>query len=192
MIVGKPPRRYEGQWIAGKPVGEGIKTYEDGTSRRGMWEEGVFTVIEEVDEADLNKNEDEGKPIDLTKIAGLSEGQLEAENMSQLDNLNASSVKPPKESSMMKIFVDNEGFVMFPDGSRYKGSLQNGIPNGEGTIIYTDGSEYSGEWRAGNSHGQGTLKFPDGSVYEGNWSKGKYHGKGAYVTKMNAKYDGDW
>ena len=54
----------------------------------------------------------------------------------------------------MKIFIDKEGFVTFPDGARYKGSLQNGIPHGDGTIIYTDGSEYSGEWRSGNSHGQ--------------------------------------
>ena len=145
-------------------------------------------MIGDVDDADLTRNEEEGKPIDVTRVMGYDDAQ---ENMSQMDNLNTSEAKP-KGSSMMKIFVDSEGYVMFPDGARYKGSLQNGIPHGEGTIIYTDGSEYSGEWRTGNSHGQGTLKFPDGSVYEGNWSKGKYHGKGAYVTKLNAKYDGDW
>lgn len=58
-----------------------------------------------------------------------------------------------KVSTMMKIYIDDEGYVTFPDGSRYKGGLYGGIPEGEGRIIYTDGSIYDGEWRAGNSHG---------------------------------------
>lgn len=48
---------------------------------------------------------------------------------------------------MMKLYIDQEGFVTFPDGSRYKGGLDQGIPDGDGIIIYTDGSEYDGEWR---------------------------------------------
>jgi hypothetical protein len=54
---------------------------------------------------------------------------------------------------MMKLYIDQEGFVTFPDGSRYKGGLDGGVPDGDGCIIYTDGSEYEGEWRQGNSHG---------------------------------------
>ena len=58
-----------------------------------------------------------------------------------------------KTSTMMKIYIDDEGYVTFPDGSRYKGGLYGGIPEGDGRIIYTDGSIYDGEWRSGNSHG---------------------------------------
>jgi len=93
---------------------------------------------------------------------------------------NTSNAQPRNDSTNMKLYVDNEGYITFPDGARYKGHLDNGIPEGEGHIIYTDGSQYFGDWRSGNSHGNGKLSFPDGSEYDGNWSKGKYHGKGAY------------
>lgn len=55
--------------------------------------------------------------------------------------------QPDSKSPMMKLYIDQEGFVTFPDGSRYKGGLDQGIPDGDGIIIYTDGSEYDGEWR---------------------------------------------
>ncbi len=31
---------------------------------------------------------------------------------------------------MMKIYLDEDGYVTFPDGSRYKGGLHSGIPDG--------------------------------------------------------------
>ena len=34
----------------------------------------------------------------------------------------------------------DDGFLTFPDGSRYKGTLLNGNPEGVGLIIYNDGS----------------------------------------------------
>lgn len=56
-----------------------------------------------------------------------------------------------------KYYVDDDGYVQFPDGSRYKGPLKNGNPDGMGIIIYADGSRYEGDWKAGNSHGFGNL-----------------------------------
>ena len=47
----------------------------------------------------------------------------------------------------MKMYFDEEGYVTFPDGSRYKGDLDKGVPEGKGKIIYTDNSIYDGEWR---------------------------------------------
>jgi len=73
-----------------------------------------------------------------------------------------------------KAYVDRDGFVKFPDGSRFKGPLHKGLPEGIGSIIYPDGSSYEGDWRSGMSHGFGLLKFTDGSYYEGMWSRGKY------------------
>ena len=46
----------------------------------------------------------------------------------------------------MSFYYDEEGFVTFPDGSRYKGDIDMGVPHGFGKLIYTDGSVYSGEW----------------------------------------------
>lgn len=40
-------RRYEGKWYQGKPIGTGIKTYADGTSKKGKWEGGVFISLDD-------------------------------------------------------------------------------------------------------------------------------------------------
>jgi hypothetical protein len=78
------------------------------------------------------------------------------------------------ESMAGKYFLDEEGFVHFPDGSRYKGPIKAGNPEGVGLIHYADGSSYEGDWKQGNSHGFGILVFPDKSRYEGHWQRGKY------------------
>ena len=44
----------------------------------------------------------------------------------------------------MTICFDREGFIVFPDGSRYKGDLIKGIPDGEGKIIFSDNTIYEG------------------------------------------------
>lgn len=41
-------RRYEGNWYQGKPIGEGVKTYQDGSAKRGKWEGGIFNIISDV------------------------------------------------------------------------------------------------------------------------------------------------
>jgi len=33
-----------------------------------------------------------------------------------------------------KFYIDSEGFVQFPDGSKYKGTLVDGNPEGMGSI----------------------------------------------------------
>lgn len=58
-----------------------------------------------------------------------------------------------REAAIYKIFFDSDGFCTYPDGTRYKGGLHDGVPHGEGLIYYTDGSSYKGEWDQGNSHG---------------------------------------
>ncbi len=35
-----------------------------------------------------------------------------------------------REKAIYKIYYDDEGFCTYPDGTRYKGSLENGIPHG--------------------------------------------------------------
>mmetsp|Transcript_26820 Transcript_26820/g.40894 ORF Transcript_26820/g.40894 Transcript_26820/m.40894 type:complete len:85 (+) Transcript_26820:1178-1432(+) len=58
-----------------------------------------------------------------------------------------------------KFFIDTDGYVQFPDGSKYKGSLVDGNPEGQGTILYGDGSQYEGTFVTGNAHGFGILTF---------------------------------
>lgn len=42
-----------------------------------------------------------------------------------------------------------EGKIYFLDGTKYKGSIYNGIPHGEGTFFYPDGSFFHGKFNSG-------------------------------------------
>jgi len=54
--------------------------------------------------------------------------------MSILHNLFPTKIvakmKRKRITSKIKIFFDADGFVLFPDGSKYKGGLKNGMPHG--------------------------------------------------------------
>lgn len=66
----------------------------------------------------------------------------------------------------MDYVVDN---FKAPDGSRYTGTLKNGLPNGLGTCVWSNGSQYDGEWRDGLMHGFGTYVWSTGQRYDGEW-----------------------
>ncbi len=75
---------------------------------------------------------------------------------------------------------------------RYKGEIENGLPNGQGTVKTIDGKKYVGEWKDGIEHGQGTQTFSNGGKYVGEWKDGKYHGQGTYIFSDGGKYEGEW
>ena len=55
--------------MAGKPVGKGIKSYKDGSQKRGVWEDGNFIVLGEVPEHEKKDYMDISKPIDASKLS---------------------------------------------------------------------------------------------------------------------------
>lgn len=154
----------------------------------------MVASLREVKKANSNYSLDSGNGMmtrqDPTNNKSLAAKTMNSNTMGMTKGRDASPIGG--EGMLGKFFVDDEGYVQFPDGSKYKGPLKNGNPEGVGVIVYPDGSRYEGDWKAGNSHGFGILIFPDGSKYEGSWNKGKYHGKGIYQTSSGAKYDGDW
>lgn len=112
------------------------------------------------------------RPIDVRSLIDHEESNAQGDASQKQDYKTTEQLYDEEEkqnptSTIMRIFIDDQGYVTFPDGSKYKGGLYGGIPEGRGRILYTDGSVYDGDWRSGNSHGQGTLKFPDGSFYQG-------------------------
>ena len=52
---------------------------------------------------------------------------------------------------------------------KYKGDVENGVPNGLGILILPNGNKYVGGWKDGRLNGQGTHTYPDGSKYEGEY-----------------------
>ena len=55
---------------------------------------------------------------------------------------------------------------------KYKGDVENGVPNGLGVLIDPDGIKYVGEWIHRWKNGQGTFTWSDGGEYVGSWKNG--------------------
>ena len=49
-----------------------------------------------------------------------------------------------------------QGNFTFPNGTKYKGELKDGKPNGQGTSTFPDGGKYVGKYKDGKKDGQGT------------------------------------
>lgn len=61
-------RKYDGQWFQGRPIGEGIKTYQDGTQKRGRWTDGAFEILGDVQEHEKRDTTEQSKPIDVSRF----------------------------------------------------------------------------------------------------------------------------
>jgi ketosteroid isomerase-like protein len=57
--------------------------------------------------------------------------------------------------------------LVWPDGTRYVGSVANGKRSGKGTIFWQDGTRFVGTFKDDLRNGPGTLILPDGTVYNG-------------------------
>ena len=57
---------------------------------------------------------------------------------------------------------------------KYKGNVENGVPNGLGYLIYPYGSRYLGSWKNGKMNGQGTFTYSNGEKYVGEWKNSKF------------------
>ncbi|BBM01164.1 C13 family peptidase [Microbulbifer sp. GL-2] len=77
------------------------------------------------------------------------------------------------------------GGTALPDGSVYKGDLQNGLFHGQGQLQWPDGNQYHGEFRSGRMSGLGVLTDTEGCIYEGGFLNGELHGKGRYACGEN-------
>ena len=78
------------------------------------------------------------------------------------------------------------GVHYFPDGSYYKGTLKNNIPEGKGVICRADGTKYFGSVKNGMRHGKGVMISPAGEkiigiFYHGDLIKKARSSKGGYI-----------
>ena len=127
-----------------------------------------------------------------------------------------SSSAPPQESSTnisSKIAREYKS-ITYPDGSTYKGELENNKKNGKGVLNLSNGDVYTGHWKDDGIYGQGTytksngdvfkgswtnstcgsgtLTTINGDVYTGSWKSNKISGQGKLITKDGNHYEGDW
>lgn len=88
-----------------------------------------------------------------------------------------------------------ERTIIYNDGAKYVGQVQNGEPNGQGVLTYTDGSVFKGTWRGAsidNFVGYGTVTNGDGGKYAGEWKNSNYNGKGKLTDAQGGTYVGEF
>ena len=57
--------------------------------------------------------------------------------------------------------------LIWPDGTRYVGGVDEGKRKGKGTIFWQDGTRFVGQFENDMRNGPGTMTLPDGTVYSG-------------------------
>lgn len=80
--------------------------------------------------------------------------------------------------------VQNTKDLLLPDGSRYTGSILNGLPDGRGIKHFPDGGKYDGEFRQGYRQGAGTMIWPNNDRYAGHWLRDMRCGRGDLLVRQ--------
>ena len=81
--------------------------------------------------------------------------------------------------------------IIFPNGTKYTGTMVNNEITGEGEYLFSNGSTYTGTVLNGLRDGKGIFQSNDGIIYEGEWKKGLKHGKGK-IIQGNMELEGEW
>lgn len=89
-------------------------------------------------------------------------------------------------------FISGQCKIIYQDGSRYEGAMDQGTLNGQGTMIWASGDTYTGQWKNGQYHGYRKLTYAGGGWYEGNFDCGLFSGQGTYTWSNGDRYTGSF
>lgn len=82
--------------------------------------------------------------------------------------------------------------LVYDDGARYEGLMQDGMCHVRGVFSYRDGDNYTGDYQENNMHGHGVYRWQNGSTFEGQWSDNTMHGCGVKTYPDGATEEGEW
>ena len=85
-----------------------------------------------------------------------------------------------------------DGELRYPDGTLYKGTLKDGVPDGRGYFQDPNGTQYEGEVRMGERTGTGEALYANGNDYKGEFKNGKRDGTGTMTWALGGRYEGGW
>lgn len=63
--------------------------------------------------------------------------------------------------------------MVWPDGARFFGDFEDGLPNGSGEINWADGSTYKGNFVDSQPEGEGEKTWASGRKYKGLFMAGE-------------------
>ena len=146
---------YEGNWLNGKPHGEGKLTWVDQTYHEGSFTDG--------------KRNGYGTCV---KKWGTMKGQWTDNKMNGQGEM--SFLKGAiYQGNFYNSRAHGQGTLTFPDGTVHTGEFVCGLRQGQGTTHYKDGTVASGEWTADAMTGEGKIVFVNGTVHTGTFLEGR-------------------
>jgi hypothetical protein len=176
---------FDGDFVAGKFHGQGKMTYIDGSHYTGGWKDnrkdgfGYFvTNTNKKMEGTWSNGEMvmEGKPSSGAKPSSPATQNSDIASAASTTTNTGTQVGAPDISKMRncgtKYCASGQGYYDFPDGSRYIGEFNNGMPYGEGKCFYANGDRYEGGWNSNAPNGEGIMYFTSGRVYGAVWVNG--------------------
>lgn len=210
---------YSGEWKNGVFQGEGILYKEDGSVKKGTWEDGKLmqTYYKSQTEKGLYdgyvlNGEPDGIGTMLYKDGSHYEGSWshgkwsgEGTYCTEKDTLtgefeegklNGIGLYKTRGFLYDGDWLDNKpdgiGYTVASDSSFYTGSWSDGKRNGYGDMVFPNGDSYFGDWIDNQFDGIGTYTYAQGGdSYYGEWRDGWQHGLGTYKAK-SFEYTGNW
>lgn len=162
---------YQGEWLNGKPHGEGLLVTLKGDRYLGEFENGLFHGYGEMHYGNGDVYEGEW-------VRGMPNGE---------GTLNYKSGNY-YEGQWLLGKRSGIGQLKFASGSVYEGEWKNDNRHGQGKMIHRTGDRYIGDYAFNKPHGNGVQISSSGQAYRGTFSKGKKHGVGeCFVGKEKAR-----
>lgn len=132
IIVAKNKFKYSGNFKDNRPHGKGKIIHDDGTMYEGDYYNGEY--------------HGKGKYVNRDEsyyIGEFNNGEKQGRGIVYLKNGEIVFKGEYKHGNMY------HGTLFTPDGEKYTGFFNNGLPNGKGVLISSDGNKVSGTWNSG-------------------------------------------
>ncbi len=177
--------RYVGQWSGGQPHGKGIYYFATKERYEGEFKFGKFDgrgTMYYPDNAyytgDWKNNQKNGYGRLVYRDGRVSEGVWVAGKLESRSSGGTSSSAPVTPTSAnttgapanggknniaglrncnTTYCAGGVGYYDYPDGSRWVGEFNKGVPYGKGVCYYAGGDRYEGQWANGAPNGPGVL-----------------------------------
>ncbi len=148
--------RYVGEFIDGKPHGNGILFCANGNKYLGSWQaslrqgQGKYIFMEGHEyTGSFHRNNFHGK--------------------GKMEYANGDVYKGNWQANL----PNGDGIYSFKKGGRYEGGFLEGRFHGKGIMFYKDGAKFAGHWLQSKKHGLGTYTNKNGVSQQGEWVNGR-------------------
>ena len=187
---------YVGQFVNGRPEGNGTLRYQSGTTYVGPFKagqphgQGTYTFangdhyVGEVRQGALTGIGTLRSAAGHTYVGAIRNGAPDGEGEYSFANGDHYL------GEIRQGALTGKGTFRFANGDVYLGTLNGGMPHGVGTLIYRSGNRYVGEFSRGIRTGHGILTFVNGDEYSGSLANDTPEGNGTLTFADGTRYRG--